>query len=251
MNSQQIIDQFKKEIFRFTPLKNNEEAKKYIDTILYSKHLSSRLKAKKRLINRTMPIVFNKAMKVFRGFYSVPELNEYQFSFVLDLIQEANIKMLRLLEQKKYLLTARNYFLSYLRTSVKWILVKYSIEQKNPMKIPISKYLQEEEHLKFVSLDAPVSDENDTPLKDFIADPQIDIVKQTEKMLLLEQVNNFLTQKNFLNPMERIVLEMEFGFWDGISKNREKIKMLSHHRRTKVEEARETGIEKIRERMGV
>lgn len=72
-----------------------------------------------------------------------------------------------------------------------------------------------------VSLEAPVGDENDSRLGDFIEDDQsLSPSQQTERQLTKESIHEML---QYLSPRERKIIEMRFGLKDGIGHTLEEV----------------------------
>ncbi len=249
MTLQDTIDRYKKEISK-NPFLKNEEAMDLIDTILFSKWRTSRIRARKRLENKSVRTVFQTVMSFVWKQGKI--LDEYKRNYILDLIQTGNVKMLRIISKRKYLINIRKKaFIPYLKKCVRMELLRYVIEQGNPMKIPVAVYLKEEHHRKFRSLDAPLTVETETTLGELTPDPRIDIAKETENVLLMNQINEILNRKGFCNNLEKLVLEMRFGFFDGKFKTYKEIGQLVGKYEDTVSKVENAGIQKIQEAMSI
>ena len=94
-----------------------------------------------------------------------------------------------------------------------------------------------------LSLDAPVSEEDDTPLGDAIEQEQSDPLEVVTENGLHEQIEEVLAR---LKAREREVIELRFGFRDGTKHTLEEIGQDLHVTRERVRQIEERALRKLR-----
>ncbi len=98
-------------------------------------------------------------------------------------------------------------------------------------------------HLNITSLDAPVGEDMDTPLADFIADEEETVDEKISFVLLKEQLDEVLST---LTPREGEVLRLRFGLEDGHERTLEEVGKIFNVTRERIRQIEAKALRKLR-----